>query len=151
MHMNKLKELRLEKNLSQEVMAKFLNIKQNSYSQYETETRDMPTIILRKLSNIYKVNIDYILNLTDIKKLYPKSKIINNYQMNRFREIRENYDLYQKDIGKVLGITQMAYSPYETGQADISTKKLITLAKYYNVPIDYLLYLTDERKPYKRK
>lgn len=150
--MNNLKNLRTENKIIQKNIAANLKIKQNTYSQYENNKRDMPIIILRKLSKYYNVNIDFILNLTEIRTLYPKSKIVNyNYTMNRFREIREDNDIMQKDIAKILGITQMAYSPYETGKADISTKKLTILALYYNVPVDYLLYLTDERIPYKRK
>ncbi len=151
MNMNRLKDLRTEQSITQTEIAKYLKIKQNSYSQYENEKRDMPTIILRKLSKLYKTNIDYILGLTNIKKLYPNSKIINNNpNLNRLKEIREDKDLKQYNIAKILGIVQSSYSPYETGELDISTKKLIQLAIFYNVSIDYILYLTDERTPYKR-
>ena len=74
--MNKLKELRKEKGLLQKDIAKYLNMSQTGYSQYETETNDIPTDILRKLAEYYNVSVDYILCLTDIKKAYPKTKII---------------------------------------------------------------------------
>ena len=57
-------------------------------------------------------------------------------------------DLSQKDIAKVLNVSQVAYSYYEIGKRQIPIDLLKKLAKYYNVSIDYLLYLTDERKPY---
>ncbi len=148
--MNRLKELRKENNILQKDIAKYLNIKQNSYSQYENNMRDLPTAIIKKISNYYKVNIDYILYLTDIKKLYPKSKV-NSANFNRLKEVREDRDLYQKDVAKVLNIAQTCYSTYETGLCDISTTNLKKLAIYYNLSIDYLLYLTDERIPFKRK
>ena len=56
--MNRLKELRNENNLLQIDLAKKLNISQNGYSQYETETNDIPTYILKKLSTFYNVSID---------------------------------------------------------------------------------------------
>ncbi len=68
----------------------------------------------------------------------------------RLREIREDRDLYQKDIAKVLGMRQKQYSLYETGVRLIPVDKLVLLAKYYNTSVDYLLGLTDERKPYSR-
>ena len=68
--------------------------------------------------------------------------------MNRLREIREDKDLTQKDIAKVLNVSQVAYSYYEIEKRQIPLDLLKQLAKYYNVSIDYLLYLTDERKPY---
>ena len=70
--------------------------------------------------------------------------------MNRFREIRENNDKLQKDIAKVLFISQQQYSRYETEISLMSYEQLKILANYYNVSIDYLLYNTDERKPYPR-
>ncbi len=61
----KLKELREDNNLTQIDIAKVLNIKQNTYSQYETEKRQLPIDILIKLSKYYKVTTDYILGLDD--------------------------------------------------------------------------------------
>lgn len=68
--------------------------------------------------------------------------------MDRLKEIREDKDLSQKDIAKILNVSQVAYSYYEIGKRQIPIDLLKKLAKYYNVSIDYILYLTDERKPY---
>ena len=61
----KLKELREENNVSQKEIAEFLNIKQNTYSQYETHKRQLSIDILIKLSKFYHVTTDYILGLED--------------------------------------------------------------------------------------
>lgn len=71
-----------------------------------------------------------------------------NINISRIKEIREDRDLYQSDIAKVLNITQSQYSLYENGIRLIPMDKLAMLAKYYNTSIDYLIGLTDERKPY---
>ncbi len=68
--------------------------------------------------------------------------------MNRLRDLREDKDLLQKDIAKVLNMSQTGYSQYETETNDIPTEILKKLASYYDTSIDYLLCLTDERKPY---
>mgnify|MGYP005768861049 FL=1 len=68
--------------------------------------------------------------------------------INRLKEIRQDKDLYQKDIAQILNTSQKQYSLYETGIRLIPIDKLVTLAKYYNTSTDYLLGLTDERKPY---
>ena len=68
--------------------------------------------------------------------------------MDRLREIRENNDLNQTDIAKILNVSQVAYSYYENGNRQLPIDILIKLAKYYNTSTDYLLYLTDEKKPY---
>lgn len=68
----------------------------------------------------------------------------------RIRNLREDHDLYQKDIAKLLGISQQYYSEYENGKRIIPILHLIKLAKFYNVSIDYLVGLTNEARPYKR-
>ena len=70
--------------------------------------------------------------------------------MNRIREIREDNDKLQNDIAKVLNVSQQQYSRYETETSEITMEQAKILAKYYNVSIDYLAYLTDERKPYSK-
>ena len=61
----RLKELREEKDLSQKVVAEYLCVKQNTYSQYETGQRQIPIDALIKLAKYYNVSTDYILELTD--------------------------------------------------------------------------------------
>ena len=68
--------------------------------------------------------------------------------INRLKEIRQDKDVYQKDIAKILNTSQKQYSLYETGIRLIPIDKLVILAQYYNTSTDYLLGLTDERKPY---
>ncbi len=70
--------------------------------------------------------------------------------LNRLREIREDKDLYQKDIAKILNTTQQVYSEYELGIRIIPLDKIYKLADFYNTSIDYLVGRTDERKPYKK-
>ena len=70
--------------------------------------------------------------------------------INRLKEIREDKDLLQKDIAKVLNIKQQQYSEYEIGKRLIPINYLSDLADYYNVSIDYLLGKTDVRKIYPR-
>ena len=59
----KLRELREEKGLKQIDVAEFLNVKQNTYSQYESEKRQLPIDALIKLAKFYEVSTDYILGL----------------------------------------------------------------------------------------
>lgn len=68
--------------------------------------------------------------------------------MNRLKELREDKDLYQKDIADYLKIDQSNYSKYELEKVNIPIEYLRLLADYYNTSVDYILYRTDERKPY---
>ena len=66
----------------------------------------------------------------------------------RVRDLREDHDLRQVDIAKMLDMSQTGYSKYETGENDIPTAVLIKLAEYYDTSIDYLLGVTDQKKRY---
>ena len=70
--------------------------------------------------------------------------------MNRLKELREDNDILQKDIAKYLSVDQSNYSKYELEKINIPNSILLKLADYYNTSIDYILYRTDERKPYKK-
>ena len=66
---------------------------------------------------------------------------------NRIKDLREDHDLDQKEISKVLGISQQYYSRYETQKIEMPLRHYITLAKFYNVSLDYLAGITNEPKP----
>ena len=63
----------------------------------------------------------------------------------RIRDLREDRDLTQTQIARVLGMSQTGYSKYETGENDIPTQVLIKLADFYQTSTDYLLGRTDVR------
>lgn len=67
-------------------------------------------------------------------------------QFKNLRSIREDKDIKQKDIAKVLNVSQNTYSQYETGIISLTAEVLIKLADYYNVSVDYLLDRTDNPK-----
>ena len=64
----------------------------------------------------------------------------------RMRNLREDKDLKQKDIAKMLNVAQTTYSDYENGKINMPTSILIKLAELYNTSIDYLLGMTDTRE-----
>ena len=61
----------------------------------------------------------------------------------RIRNLREDNDLTQKKVAKILNCSQQVYSNYELGQRDIPTDILIKLSKFYNVSTDYILGITN--------
>lgn len=66
----------------------------------------------------------------------------------RIRDLREDHDLFQKDVANYLQCSQVSYSYYELGKRDIPTDVLIKLASFYHTSTDYLLGITDVRAPY---
>lgn len=66
----------------------------------------------------------------------------------RLRDLREDNDMSQTALAKIIGMSQTGYSKYETGENDIPTSVLIKLADYYHTSTDYILGLTDVKDPY---
>ena len=62
----------------------------------------------------------------------------------RIKDLREDKDLTQTQIAKILGMSQTGYSKYETGENDLPSSILIKLADFYNVSVDYILNRTDD-------
>lgn len=70
----RLKDLREDADITQKQLADYLNIKQNTYSQYENGQRQIPIEALVKLAHYFKTSTDYILELTNETKPYPRNK-----------------------------------------------------------------------------
>lgn len=70
---------------------------------------------------------------------------------SRLRDLREDMDLNQTDIAKMLKVHQTTYSDYELGRLNIPVPILHTLADFYHVSIDYLLGRTNRKEPYPPK
>jgi transcriptional regulator with XRE-family HTH domain len=68
---------------------------------------------------------------------------VNMEVYQRMKDLREDHDLSQEDIAKVLQNTQEQVSKYETGRQMMGIDKYIKLAKHYNVSLDYLTGLID--------
>ncbi|MGN1298006.1 MAG: helix-turn-helix domain-containing protein [Clostridia bacterium] len=64
-------------------------------------------------------------------------------KFKRIKDLREDHDLLQKDVAKLLGISQQYYSEYEKGNRTIPIQHLITLSKFYGTSIDYMVGLSD--------
>lgn len=60
------------------------------------------------------------------------------------RELREDHDLTQAQVAKILGTTQQVYSRYENGENELPLRHLITLCRFYRVSADYVLCLENQ-------
>lgn len=67
------------------------------------------------------------------------------YYYQRLRDLREDKDLNQSEIAKLLNTTQKQYSRWETGEYEMPFHIIIKLARYYNVSIDYIAGLTNDK------
>lgn len=70
----RIRDLRKDRHLTQKQIGQILNMSQTGYNQYEIGKNDIPTKVLIELAKFYNTSIDYILELTDEQKPYPRKK-----------------------------------------------------------------------------
>ena len=137
----KIFELREYNDLYQKDIAKILNISQRTYSFFERGDKIIPLKHLNTLCNYYDISMDYILNLTDIKKYNNIKKLPGLDRKligNRIRLIRKENNLTLRDIAKELNTTSSTISAYETGKTLILTAFAYQICLKYNISMDWL-------------
>ena len=68
----------------------------------------------------------------------------------RLRNVREDMDLTQTEVGQLLNKSQQGYNHIETGRAELKIEDLVKLCKFYNLSADYIIGLVDKKKSYKK-
>lgn len=140
-------ELRLDFGKKQGEIAGVLGVKRNTYSKWENMINDMKLEKSNELANYYRTSLDYLLGLSNIKEGNFKSLTIDyNILTQRLRKLRDEKNLTQEFLSNKLGFPQTTYSQYEVGTAIPTTLKLLVIATYYNVSLDYLVGRTDDKE-----
>ncbi len=138
------KDIREDRDLSQQEIADMLHINRISYIRYEQGIRQMPIDTLVKLSNFYNTSIDYLVGETDTKE---RCKIAHSKNL-KLKYLRESKKLSQQQVADILKIHQVQYNRYENEKRLMPIDKLIILANLYNTSIDYIVGLTVINKKY---
>lgn len=68
----RIRDLRVDRNYTQQQIADYLGVKQNTYSQYEIGVLNYPLDVVIKLADLYEVSVDYLLGRTSVQKPYPR-------------------------------------------------------------------------------
>ena len=96
--------------------------------------------MFNKLILVQNVSLD---TLKDFLVLYIILFSGESEMYRRLRDLREDHDLTQKQIAKILSLTNSAYATIERGEHALTADVLVTLSNFYDVSTDYLLGLTD--------
>ena len=139
----RLSDLRIDNDLKQKDIMEILNTTRSTYSQWELGINDIPILKANELANFYKVSLDYLLGISNINFQTERKEIDFELMQKRMRELRRELNQTQETVGKKIGFDQRLYAHYEKGTRIPKTFKLMYIAKYFNVSIDYLTGRSD--------
>lgn len=144
---DRLKELREENNLTQEELAKKIDLTRGAYKQYELQYDIIPLNHLNNICNYFKVSIDYMLCLTNQVNYDSKKDSINNEIFSvRIKALRKENNCTQEKFALSLPTNQSIISDLEKGRKLANTSLLYTICTKYHISADYLLGKTDSPK-----
>ncbi len=139
MKFERLKEIREDRNLTQEDIAQKLNVERSTYAGWETGKDSIPLRRLNKLSDYYEVSVDYLTGLSNVTNTYRVIDLDAKVVGHNLKSLRKKHNLLQKDIYSLLNTTSSTYSAYETGKILIKTDFLFSICKNYQESMDKVL------------
>lgn len=142
---NKLRELREEKNITQEELASILSINRVQYNQYENDYFNIPIKYIINIADYYNISLDYLLDVTSNKNFKYTYHIVD-YKLagERLKKFRKEHKLTQQKLASILNTTHSNIGFYEKGRNLIATPFLYQICHKYHVSADYLLGRIDE-------
>ena len=135
--LNRLKDIRENNDLKQKDIAKILNVSRPNYTRWETKEKIIPLERLNEFCNYFKINMDYVIGLTNDKVVINKKIILDKKVIGEnIKEFRNKNKITQEELALKLGTTHSVISAYENGHTLILTAFLINLCKVYNLSAD---------------
>ena len=152
----RLRELREEKELTQEQFGEIFNFKKALISKYENDKLQPSIETINSLADYFDVSSDYLLGRTDNRNT-ANIKLTNDYSKDteelvnmifpkRLKELRTEKDISQEELGSMLNLSKSTISLYESGKRESDFNTLNKIAQYFNVSTDYLLGNSDIRE-----
>ncbi len=144
MNTDKIKYLRDELEITQEEISNVLGCTRTAYSLWEINKNTIPLYYLNKISNVYNINIDYLVDLSNKKYVNFKKVEIDKVKLGkRLREARKSINYTQEKLASKLNTTHSVISSYESGKSTVSTLFIIEIAKLTNKSLNWLLDKTQ--------
>lgn len=143
---DRLKNLREENNLKIYDISAFLGIDKDLYGKYERQNVIIPIKHLIKISEYFKVSIDYIFSFSNLKQYNNTTSVSLELISNRLKELRKENKLTQEKLANEINTNKSVICAYEKGKRIIPTPFLYEICSKYNISADYLLGKIDSPK-----
>ena len=143
----RLNEIREKNDLSQRKTAMKLGISKSYYNYFESGERIIPLSRLNDFCNLFHVDFDYTLGLTNHNIITKELKVLDKKLIGvRIKEIRKKHKLTQKALAELVNTTQSTISSYESGNTMILTAFLYEMCLKLNVSMNYIVGKTNTIK-----
>lgn len=144
---NKLEDLRTNRDLKKNEIAKIIGVTPSIYCEWENDRLAIPTKRLYKLAEFFEINIDYMLRLDNEKKIIKKNADLNRKSVaNNLKELRKDINISMREEAKMLNTTSSVVSNFENNKTLILGTFLVELCKKTNYSIDWVLGRSDIKK-----
>ena len=145
----RLKDVRIDNDLTQKNLAQQLQVSRSTYSGWENEGDNIPLYQFNNFCEIFNLSLDYVAKIIDrrenitnkIKKQIDFKLIGQNLEI-----IRKENKITQKELAKIIGISEATYGNYKNGKTPIQTEILKKFAIYFNVSLDWLVGKSKNKK-----
>ena len=145
MNRNKLIDLREEKNLKSKDLAEVFGVNKSTYSEWENDKIPIPTRRIIQLSEYHKINIDYMMKLSPVRKEINPTILNLELIGQRLYEVRIENKLSLRELSKKLNTSFSALAYYERGERLIKSDTLFGISKLGGYSIDWLLVKSDDK------
>ena len=144
MNSTRLTDLREEFDLTKKMVAEKLDVSPSVYGRWERCKATIPTERMYQLSNLYRVNLDYLLSFIDDKvDILSDDEIDMSLVLQRIKEIRSDTGESLRTFVKKLNTSNSTWSAYESGKVLILADFLLEICKKYNYSADWILGRSD--------
>lgn len=138
-NITKLKDIREDNDISQAQMAEILGVNRSTYSLWELGINIIPLKSLCNFADYFNYSIDYVLELTNIRKNPNLIKGLDLIKLGEnIKKIRLQNELSQENIASMIGVTQACITRYEKGLICISPSNLYKLSKEFKISLSEL-------------
>lgn len=135
----RLKDIREDNDINQEQISKILGVNRSTYSLWELGINIIPLRNLCDYADHFNITIDYVLGLTNNKKIEIINKGLDlNILGNNLKSVRLKNNLSQENISNILNVSQACITRYEKGLICISTSNLYKFSKEFNISLSQL-------------
>lgn len=135
----RLRDVREDKNLKQEDVAKMLKVSRPNYTRWETKAKIIPLTKLNDYCNLFNVSMDYVTGIAKKNIPLQHNKDLDKIQIGkRLKYFRKQNNITQIELAQVLNTNQSVISAYEAGRTLILTAFAIQICDKYKISMDWL-------------